>query len=91
MAESAAAHQAAIAQAIKASGAIVRLEPPDFQRLVSRAEQPLVVVARSRFFGERWEYLFGHRGLVFYTKSKEPFSLSGRVEIIEAKSIWVPR
>jgi hypothetical protein len=88
----ASAHQAAIiAQAIKASGAIVRLEPPDFQRLVGRADQPFVVVAHSRFFGERYEYLFGYKGLILYTKTNAPLAISGRAEIVEARKIWIPR
>jgi len=33
---------AAIARAIKASGAIVRLEPPDFLAIVSKSKSPLV-------------------------------------------------
>ncbi len=89
MAESS-GHAAAIAQAIKASGAIVRLEPDDFQRLVGRAEQPLVVVAHSRFFGERFQYLTGYKGLVLYTKTRSPIALPGRAEVITARSVWVP-
>ena len=85
-----AAHAAAIAQAIKASGAIVQLEPEEFQRLLAKAEQPLVVWARSKFFTEKWEYLFGHRGLIFYTKSKTQIMFSSRAEMIAAKSIWIP-
>ena len=36
---------AAIAQAIKASGAIVRMDPNDFQQIVARADEPLVVMS----------------------------------------------
>ncbi|MBI4419238.1 MAG: hypothetical protein HY560_00270 [Gemmatimonadetes bacterium] len=90
MAQAAAAHAAAIAQAIKASGAIVRLEPADFRRLVGNLEQPFVVVAHSRFLVERYEYLTGYRGLVLYTKSREPIALRGGAEIVHAKKIWVP-
>lgn len=89
MVEAGAAH-AAMMQAIKASGAIVRLAPMDFERLVIEAESPLVVHSRTRFFGVRYEYIFGHRGLIFYTKSREPIRLPGRAETIEARSIWIP-
>lgn len=89
MAEAAAA-QAAVLQAIKASGAIVRVEPEEFQRLVSRADQPLVVVSTTRFLGERWHYLMGYKGLAFYTKARQPLVLPGRAEVVEAKSIWIP-
>ena len=89
MVEAAAAH-AAVMQAIKASGAIVRLAPVDFERLVNKVESPLVVTGRQRFFGVRYEYLVGYKGLVFYTKSREPVRLPGRAETIEARSIWIP-
>jgi hypothetical protein len=85
-----AAHAAAIANAIKASGAIVRLEPEDFQRLVGRMEQPLVVVSRTSFFGERYQYLVGYKGLVLHTKARAPLMLPGRSEIISARTIWIP-
>ncbi|MBI4501326.1 MAG: hypothetical protein HY700_09215 [Gemmatimonadetes bacterium] len=87
----AAAHAAIIAQAIKASGAIVRVEPEDFQRLVGRMEDPVVVIARRSFFGERFQYLTSYKGLILYTKTSEPIGISGRAEIIAARSIWVPQ
>lgn len=80
----------AAAEAIKASGAIVRVEPIQFERLVSRIEDPLVVRAHGTFLGERWEYLTGYKGLVFYTKAKAPLQLPGRAEIVAAKSISIP-
>lgn len=89
MAEAAAA-ATAMAQAVKASGAIVRVDPPTFERLAARAEHPLIVTAHSRFFGERYEYLTGYQGFVFYTKSKVPLRLPGRAEVVEARKIWVP-
>lgn len=81
---------AAIAQAIKASGAIVRMEPTAFTILVNRMDQPLVVRSRSTFLGERFHYLTSYKGLAFYTKSKEQLRFPGRAEFIEAKSIWIP-
>ncbi|MGH7699316.1 MAG: hypothetical protein ACREMJ_02190 [Gemmatimonadales bacterium] len=87
----AAAHAAAVAQAIKASGTIVRLEPAEFERFAGRIEAPLVVTARSRFFGERFHYLTSYKGLAFYSKSSAPVNLPGRAEIIDARTIWVPR
>ena len=41
----AASHAAAIAQAIKASGVVVRVETPDFLRLLNRQGEPIVVRA----------------------------------------------
>ena len=86
----AAAAAAAMANAIKASGAIVEMDIDDFQRILWKAEEPLVVMASSKFIGTTYKYLFPHRGLVFYTKTKEPLRLGGKVDVIRAKKIWVP-
>jgi hypothetical protein len=88
-AEGAAAAAAAM-QAIKASGAIVRLEPQAFLRVVTRQEEPLVIRSRGGFLEARWQYLTSFRGFVFFTKSPEPLPLPGRAELLEAKKIWVP-
>lgn len=82
---------AAIAQAIKASGAIVRMEPDDFRQIVYRADHPLVVVSTSRMFGRAsHKYLTSYKGLAFYTKSPNKLDLGGGVELVAAKTIWIP-
>jgi len=86
-----AAAAAAIAQAIKASGAIVRMEPRDFQQIIARADDPLVVVAVSRFLGKTtYKYITSYKGLAFYTKSQQQLVLSSGAELVSAKSIWIP-
>ena len=45
MAEATAEVAATIAQAVKASGTLVRLEPTEFSRILNRQEAPLVVRA----------------------------------------------
>ena len=49
-ATSGAASMAAGARAIKASGAIVRVEPQDFLYILDRHEEPLVVEAQGGLF-----------------------------------------
>ncbi len=90
MTEGAAAQAAAVAQAIKASGVLVRLKPADFMRLLNKQEEPLVVTARGGLFQARWQYLMPYRGLVFFAGSAEPVPLPGRAEVIEAQKIWIP-
>lgn len=90
MAEAAAAHAAAIAQAVKASGVLVRVTPLDFQKILDRQEEPLVVSARGGVFRSTWQYLTSYKGLAFFTKTPEPLMLPGRALLIEARSIWVP-
>ncbi len=86
----AAAYAAAIAQAIKASGAIVSVEPDAFVKLVSRVEKPAVVTAPGGVFKKNFQYLTTYKGLFFFTKSREPLTLPGGTEVIAAKKIWIP-
>ena len=85
-----AAAAAAIAQAIKASGVLVRVEPPEFLKIVRKATDPLVVTATGGIFGRNYQYLMSYKGLAFYTKSDEPLSLPGSAEVIVAGRIWIP-
>lgn len=86
-----AAAAAAIAQAIKASGAIVRVLPEDFRRIVDKVEQPLVVVSVGRFLGTTYHYLTSYKGLIFYTRSREQLLLKGSTEDVHARSIYIPQ
>ncbi len=81
---------AAIAQAIKACGVLVRVEPAEFLRIVQRQQGPLVVHATGGFFSTNYQYLTSYKGLAFFTKSPEPLSLPPGSEIVQAGSIWVP-
>ncbi len=85
-----AAAAAAIAQAIKASGVIVRVEPGDFLFLVEQNDPPLVVHAAGGFFSRSDKYLTSYRGLAFYAESETPLTLPGHCEVIESRKIWIP-
>lgn len=89
-AEGAAAAAAAIAQAIKASGAIVRVPPEDFAQIVARGKAPLVVISAGGFFRKDHQYLSSYKGLAFYARSREPIQLPGDAEVVLADKIWVP-
>lgn len=81
---------AAVAQAIKASGAIVRVEPHDFETILSRVDKPLIVMALGGFFTTNYQYLTAYKGLIFFTKTSTPLNLAPSVEIIQAVKIWIP-
>lgn len=85
-----AAVQAIIDQAIKASGAIVRVKPEDFFKIVDRVDKPLVVMSVPRLLGTRYHYLSAYKGLIFYTKSREQLLLKGNTEYVIAQSIYIP-
>lgn len=86
-----AAALAAIAQAVKASGVLVRLEPEEFLKVLNRIEAPQVVVSPGRFLSRQASYLTRCKGLAFFTKSLDSFPLPGRCEVITAGKIWIPR
>ncbi len=85
-----AAAAAAAAQVIKASGAIVQVEPDLFAHLVARQDDPLVIYATGGVFRTNHQYLTSYRGLVFCTKVRDPLPLPGKAELLSAKSIWIP-
>jgi hypothetical protein len=81
---------AVIADAIKASGAIVRVENSDFLTIIKRAEKPLVVIKQKSFWSPNYKYISSYKGLAFFTKSAEPLRLPSDIELIMAKSISIP-
>jgi ABC-type transport system substrate-binding protein len=85
-----AAAAAAIANALKASGAIVRVDSLDFNSLLARAEKPVVVIAPGGFLSKKTKYLFNYGGLYFYCLTAEDIHLPGSAEVISAKTIWIP-
>lgn len=84
------AQHAAIANAIKASGVVVRLEPGEFLTILKRTDAPLVVVGMGGVFKKHYQYLTTYKGLAFYATSPDPFALPPRAEIVRAKSISIP-
>jgi hypothetical protein len=84
------AHIAAVANAIKANGVVISLEPGEWMKLLKRSDNPLIVIARGGTFRRKYQYVTTYRGLAFFTKSEHPLVLPGRAEVISAKSISVP-
>lgn len=81
----------AIAQAIKASGAIIQVEPKDFLTILSKSSKPLVVTAKGGFFTREYQYLSAYKGLIFFTKATEPLRIMQEIEMVQSKKIWIPR
>ena len=90
MSAAAGAIAAAIAKAIKASGAVVRVSPEDFANILSRVETPLVIYNKGGFFTTKYQYLVSYKGFVFYTKTSSQIDLPKSVEVIIAERIWIP-
>ena len=81
---------AVIAEALKAMGAIVCVEPQEFLAILERAEKPLVVHSPGGLLTKQ-KYLTSYKGLVFFTKSNEALLIPASVEMVTAKKIWVPQ
>ena len=81
---------AAVTNAIKASGVVVRVAPADFLALLKRAEAPLVVVGQGGVFRKHFRYLTSYKGLAFYTQSPDQLVLPPRIEVIAAAAISIP-
>lgn len=81
---------AMIAEAIKASGTIVKVEPEAFAQLLARTDSPLVVYSEGGLISTNHQYLMSYKGLAFYTKADEQISLPSGAEVIVAEKIWIP-
>ena len=90
MAGAHAAIHAAIANAIKATGVVVRMEPSEWLSVLKRNDNAVVVVVEGGMFKKSFRYLTSYRGLAFFTKSTQALILPGRTEVITAKSISLP-
>ena len=81
---------AAAAEALKAIGAIIFVEPHDFLAILEKTEKPLVVHSPCGLW-TRYKYLTSYKGLTFFTKSKDALLIPASVETITAKKIVIPQ
>ena len=87
---SAAAIEAAIANAIKASGVLVKVEPNDFLSILAKSDSRLVIVATGGIFKKNYQYLTSYKGFAFFTQSETQLIMPDKTEIIRSKQIWMP-
>lgn len=86
----ASAAAAAVIQAVRASGAIVRVEAGEFLAIVQRQQDPLVVHALTGFFSTKYQYLTSYKGLAFFAKSDVPINLPEKIQLVQAQKMWMP-
>jgi hypothetical protein len=89
-AAAAGAAAAAIANAIKASGVVVRVQPEDFVNIVRKVDKPLIIQSEGGIFSKNYQYLASYKGFAFFTRSSQPIQFASGVEIVMAKKIWIP-
>ena len=80
----------AIAEAIRASGVLVRVEPHEFPNILARQNEPLVVTATGGLLTTNYQYLTSYKGLAFFTKSPAPLDLPDDTELVTARRIHIP-
>ena len=80
----------AAANAIRAIGSIVIVEPNEFISILEKNEKPITVHSPSSFMTKH-KYITRYKGLVFFTKSGTELIIPSFVEIIEAKKILIPQ
>jgi len=90
MAEAAAVVAQMIAEATKACGTIVKVEPEAFAQLLTKTENPLVIYSEGGLISTNHQYLTSYKGLAFFTKADEPIALPSGAEVIVAEKIWIP-
>ena len=80
----------AIAQAIKASGVLIKLEAKEFQKVLNKQDNPLIVSSVSSFFSKTYKYMNSYKGLTFYCESKQELILPSKYELVVSEKIWIP-
>lgn len=81
---------AAMAQAIKASGALVYVDIDAFKHILSRIESPLIVMTQGGFITKNFQYMTNYKGITFFTKINEEMLMPPKAELIYAKKFWMP-
>lgn len=79
-----------MANATKASGAIVKVEPDVFEQLIQKQQNGLVVFNEGGILSSSFKYLMNYKGIFFFTKTKMPLILPGNMEVVKTKKIWMP-
>ncbi|HSQ23562.1 MAG TPA: hypothetical protein VLN44_04110 [Pyrinomonadaceae bacterium] len=79
-----------IANAVKASGTVVRIEPAEFLKILKKIESPLIVYAEGGLISTYHQYLVSYKGFAFYTKANDQIELPRNAEVVVAEKIWIP-
>ncbi len=82
--------QIAMSNAIKASGSVVQLPPPDFEAILTKIQKPLIIFKKGGFLSANYQYMTSYKGFIFYTKSKDKLITPSSSELIQAERIWIP-
>jgi hypothetical protein len=90
MSAGAAAVAAAMMQAVRAMGVVVKVKPDVFMRIADRVAEPLIVRAPHGMWSKKHDYLVTYKGFAFYTSTKDELRLPPGAEVMNAGSMYVP-
>jgi GGDEF domain-containing protein len=90
MGAEAAAIAAMIANAVKASGTVIRIEPEEFVKILKKVDAPLVIYAEGGMISTNYQYMVSYKGFAFYCKADDPIELPKKAEVVVADKIWIP-
>ena len=79
-----------IANAVKASGTVVRIEPEEFVKILKKIDAPLVIYAEGGMISTNYQYMLSYKGFAFYCKADDPIKLPRSVEVVVTEKIWIP-
>lgn len=80
----------AMAEAQKALGGLVHVEPEQFLQVLGRTANPLVVTAAPRGLAVSHHYVTSYKGILFHAKSRQPLTLPRGAEVVKARKISMP-
>lgn len=80
----------ATVQAISASPTIIVVDHENFNKILLKAGKTVVITGKGGSFKKSFLYLTDYMGFKYFTKSDTELVLPGNVEIVAAKTVWVP-
>jgi len=74
-------------QVMRVSGAAVEVSLETFGKLLSKVKDPMVVVSKRGWRGQRYRYLTSYKGFILCTRSKETMIFPDNVELLNAEKV----
>lgn len=80
-----------VAQAANVSGAIIKMDSGEFQKLLNQINtETAVAFSEGGMFKKKFKYLMNDKGLFVFTNSDQALQMNMKTELIKAKNIWNP-
>ncbi|MEA5513681.1 hypothetical protein [Nodularia sp. UHCC 0506] len=69
----------------RGTGVCVKLE--DFLSILSKMEQPLVIITSEGYFTKIYKYVTAYKGFVFFAESLDKLDFGSNIEVIYAQNL----